>query len=136
MKTSFSLLMAAAIGVAAGCTQDETPAQAQRDADADASEHETDNTGRNARDREGENVTPFDQSNDEEDTRITREIRQSITEDDLSFNADNVKVVTTDRVVTLRGPVDSNEEKLAIEGKAKAVAGVARVISELETVRR
>lgn len=136
MRRTFALLFVGALGMAAGCTQDKTPAQAQRDADADASEHETDSTGRNARDREGNRITPFDQSTNKDDERITREIRKSIFDDDMSFNADNVKVTTDEGIVTLRGPVDSDEEKVAIERKAKGVEGVARVNSELETVRR
>jgi hyperosmotically inducible protein len=136
MRVAFTFCLASLLGVAAGCSQDKTPTQAQRAADADASEHDTDSTGRNARDREGATITPFDQSNNESDTRITQEIRKSITDDDLSVNADNVKIVTDGGIVTLRGPVDSDEEKAVIEQKAKAVDGVAQVNSHLETVRQ
>jgi hyperosmotically inducible protein len=136
MKATFTLFLFSALGIAVGCNQENTPTQAQRDADADASEHATDSTGRNARDREGATITPFDQSNNEGDTRITQEIRKSITDDDLSLNADNVKIVTNGGIVTLRGPVDSDEEKAVIEQKAKAVDGVAQVNSHLETVRQ
>jgi hyperosmotically inducible protein len=44
--------------------------------------------------------------------------------------------MTNGGIVTLRGPVDSDEEKAVIEQKAKAVDGVAQVNSHLETVRQ
>jgi osmotically-inducible protein OsmY len=60
-------------------------------------------------------------------------VRQAITSDDaLSTSAQNVKIVTSDGTVTLRGPVKSEKEKQDIEAKAKQVAGVKRVENELE----
>jgi len=60
-------------------------------------------------------------------------VRQAITSDDaLSTSAQNVKIVTSDGTVTLRGPVKSEKEKQDIETKAKQVAGVKRVENELE----
>ncbi|RIK75753.1 MAG: hyperosmotically inducible protein [Planctomycetota bacterium] len=137
MKTTMYFLAAAAAVAFGGCAEDKTPTQAQREADHEAREHEADDTGRNARDREGATVTPFDQGENETDRQITQEIRQAITGDDtMSANARNVKVVTSNGVVTLRGPVEDTEEKAAVERKAKSVDGVARVNSHLETVRR
>ncbi len=49
----------------------------------------------------------------------------------LSSYAHNVKVVTTNGTVTLKGPVRSDEEKSAIEAKATEVAGAGNVTSEL-----
>jgi osmotically-inducible protein OsmY len=120
-----------------GCEQQHGGRQAQNEADADARQHDTDNTGRNARDREGNTLTPADQGTSEKDTQITQDVRRAITDDkDMSVNARNVKIITRDAVVTLRGPVDSDAEKAAVEAKAKAVGGVARVDSHLETVKR
>ena len=48
------------------------------------------------------------------------------------MNAHNVKIITSGGVVTLRGPVNSPQEKAAIEAKAKQVAGVTRVDNLLE----
>ena len=68
---------------------------------------------------------PGDQSENEADRTITQNIRKAITADDsLSTNAKNVKIITNDGTVTLRGPVKSEKEKADIEAKAKQVAGV------------
>jgi osmotically-inducible protein OsmY len=52
--------------------------------------------------------------------------------EELSTDAKNVKVITQNGHVTLRGPVESAAEKATIEGKAVQVAGAGRVTSELE----
>ena len=44
----------------------------------------------------------------------------------------NVKIITNAGIVTLRGPVKTEQEKSAIEAKAKQVAGVTRVDNQLE----
>ena len=94
---------------------------------------EPDNSGRNVRDRDGQTKTPGDQSENEADRTITQNIRQAITADDsLSTNAKNVKIITNDGTVTLRGPVKSEKEKTDIEAKAKQVAGVKRVDNQIE----
>ena len=92
-----------------------------------------DNSGRNVRDRDDQTKTPGDQSENEADRTITQNIRQAITADDsLSTNAKNVKIITNDGTVTLRGPVKSEKEKSDIEAKAKQVAGVKRVDNQIE----
>ena len=64
---------------------------------------------------------------------MTAAIRKAIVDDrSLSVNAHNVKVMTTNGVVTLRGPVKSEEEKRVVEAKARQVAGVAQVNNLLE----
>jgi hyperosmotically inducible periplasmic protein len=96
---------------------------------------EPDNSGRNVRDRSGDTKTPGDQPENEADRTITQNIRQAITGDEsLSTNAKNVKIITNDGTVTLRGPVKSEKEKTEIEAKAKQVAGVKRVDNQLEVV--
>ena len=88
---------------------------------------EPDNSGRNVRDRDNQTKTPGDQSENEADRTITQNIRQAITADNsLSTNAKNVKIITNDGTVTLRGPVKSEKEKTDIEAKAKQVAGVKK----------
>ena len=65
--------------------------------------------------------------------RITQEIRKAVVANDaLSVNAHNVKIITSGGVVTLRGPVNSADEKAAIYAEAKRVAGVTRVDNLLE----
>jgi hypothetical protein len=92
-----------------------------------------DNTGRNDRDRDGGTLTPEDQSESAADRKITADIRTAITSDSsMSMNARNVKIITLNGVVTLRGPVETQGEKDAIEAKAESVAGVTRVDNQLE----
>jgi len=92
-----------------------------------------DNTGRNIRDRSGETLTPGDQSSSEADLALTQKIRQAVVADDsLSTNAHNVKIITNNGIVTLRGPVNSAQEKANIDAKAKQIAGATKVKNELE----
>jgi hyperosmotically inducible periplasmic protein len=92
-----------------------------------------DNTGKNERDRNQAAKTAGDQSENEADRKITQEVRKSIVGDDrLSTSAQNVKIITNDGKVTLRGPVKSEQEKKEIESKAKQVAGVKNVENQLE----
>ena len=49
----------------------------------------------------------------------------------LSTYAHNVKIITQNGQVTLKGPVRSEDEKRAIEAKATEVAGENKVTSEL-----
>ncbi len=85
---------------------------------------EPDNTGRNVRDRNEATKTPGDQSENEADRTITQNIRKAITADDsLSTNAKNVKIITNDGTVTLRGTRQKRE-------------GESRYRSESETGRR
>jgi hyperosmotically inducible protein len=92
-----------------------------------------DNSGKNARDRFEGAVTVGDQSKSTADLGITRSIREAIRADNsLSMNANNVKVASSDGVVTLRGPVASASEKAAVAATAQRVAGVRRVENELE----
>lgn len=91
-----------------------------------------DNTKLNERDR-GDTVTPVDQGNNEEDIQITATIRREMMGDErLSFAAKNVKVITSGRKVTLRGPVASVDEKTSVEAIAKKTNGVSTVDSQLE----
>lgn len=92
-----------------------------------------DNTGINARDRNGAAPDPTDQSSTPEDTEITASIRRAVTKDEsLSVNAKNVKIITANGQVTLRGPVDSGAEREKIVLMAKALSGGYPVINELE----
>jgi len=91
------------------------------------------NTAKNERDRNDATKTAGDQSENEADRKITQEVRKSIVDDDkLSTSAQNVKIITNDGKVTLRGPVKSEEEKKTVESKAKQVAGVKNVDNQLE----
>jgi osmotically-inducible protein OsmY len=92
-----------------------------------------DNTGTNVRDRDDQTLTPFDQSESEVDRSLTQRIRQAVVADDaLSTNAKNVKIITVNGRVTLRGPVKSEQEKAAIAAKAQQIAGADNVENQLE----
>jgi len=94
---------------------------------------EPDNSGRNVRDADGATKTPGDQSESEADRTITQNVRQAVTADDsISTNGKNVKIVTVDGTVTLRGPVKSEQEKTNIAAKAQQIAGVKQVDNQLE----
>jgi hyperosmotically inducible periplasmic protein len=85
----------------------------------------------------GDTVTPGDQSNTKTDLHLTQEIRKALMADEsLSTNAKNVKIITANGVVTLRGPVNTPQEKATIEAKAQSIAGAKNVESQLEIVRQ
>jgi osmotically-inducible protein OsmY len=104
---------------------------------SDTSSVPPENTGKNVRDRDSNSMTPFKQSNNPADVKITRQIRRALMEDkSLSTNARNVKVITIDGTVTLRGPVNSEHEKMAIADKAQRIAGAGHVNDQLEIAGR
>jgi hyperosmotically inducible periplasmic protein len=126
MKIISLLFLISAVIVGAGCSRD-------REAPKTTAAVEADNTGRNVRDRNDATKTAEDQSENEADRTITQNIRKTINSDEsLSTNAKNVKIITNDGIVTLRGPVKSEKEKVDIEAKAKQVSGVKRVDNQLE----
>jgi hyperosmotically inducible protein len=91
-----------------------------------------DNTKVNQRDRSQNEPTADQQKNNRSDRDITQQIRQSIMKDKtLSTYAHNVKIITQNGQVTLKGPVRSADEKQAMEAKAVEVAGDGKVTSEL-----
>ena len=78
-------------------------------------------------------TTADHQKNNKADRMITQNIRKSIMADkSLSTYAKNVKVITKDGAVTLRGPVRTAEEKSSVEMKATEVAGAGHVTNEIE----
>ena len=91
-----------------------------------------DNTKMNAQDRDKASPTADQQKDNRSDREITQQIRQSLVKDkSLSTYGHNVKVITQNGQVTLKGPVRSDDEKKAIEAKATEVAGENKVTSEL-----
>jgi osmotically-inducible protein OsmY len=92
-----------------------------------------DNTAKNERDASGDTKTSGDQSESPEDIKITAAIRRAVVADDaLSMTATNVKIITADGKVTLRGPVKTAAEKTKIGELAKKNAGKAKVDNQLE----
>ena len=100
---------------------------------ADNDKTNPDNTAINERDRSGETQTSGDQSNSSSDLKITQAIRQALMKDsELSITAKNIKVITNNGQVTLRGPVRNAEEKAKINQLAKSAAGDAKIDDQLD----
>ena len=92
-----------------------------------------DNSARNERDRDDRTTTPMDQGNSKADTEITAQIRKAIVSgSDMSVNAQNVKIITNNGRVTLRGPVKNEEEKRMIGEAANRIARSENVENQLE----
>lgn len=147
-----ALLVLAALGAIVGCDKrDGNDASDRREAAAEKREEvaeqreeafevlaaDADDTKKNVRDRDPASVTPLDQKNNETDLTITQKIRQDVVSaDGFSMDARNVKIVTADGVVTLRGPVESDRERSRIVEMARKVEGVKRVDDRLEVARQ
>jgi len=92
-----------------------------------------DNTKNNQSDRNTNRTTADQQKNNQSDIELARQIRKALVNDkSLSTNAHNVKVVVEGGMVTLKGPVNSADEKQAVETKASQLAGSDKVTSELQ----
>jgi len=117
---------------AVGCDRSEGTGSTKPEVKA-AEPAAADNTEKNERDRKASALTPGDQGESEADRTITQRIRQGVVGDDgLSTTATNVKIITVNGVVTLRGPVKNAEERSTIGAIAQRVAGVTRVDNQLE----
>jgi osmotically-inducible protein OsmY len=91
-----------------------------------------DNTKVNQRDRAKTAVTADQQKENPADRAITQKIRQSLMKDKgLSTYAHNVKVITMDGQVTVKGPVRSEGEKRTVLAKATEVAGEGKVTDQI-----
>jgi hyperosmotically inducible protein len=92
-----------------------------------------DNSGINTRDRSDNAMTAGKQSGAKGDLTLTTRIRSAIVKDkSLSMMAHNVKIISVNGEVTLRGPVKSEQEKTTVGSKAQAIAGTDRVDNRLE----
>jgi hyperosmotically inducible protein len=92
-----------------------------------------DNTKVNQRDRNTSEPTADQQKNAKSDREMTRKIRQALIQDrSLSTYGHNVKIITQNGMVTLKGPVQSEDEKKAVETKATEIAGENNVTSNLD----
>jgi hyperosmotically inducible periplasmic protein len=95
-----------------------------------AAQQAPDNTSQN-KDQAG--PTADNQKMNPADRELTQKIRKSIHQDkSLSTYAHNIKIITQDGKVTLRGPVRSEDEKNNLQAKAIAVAGDGNVTNQLE----
>lgn len=87
-----------------------------------------DNTGNNKQ----EGITADQQSNAAADRAITRKIRKSLIADkSLSTDAHNVKIITKNGMVTLKGPVKSEDEKQKVASMAAEVVDASKIDNQL-----
>ena len=115
-RTVWLLIMAASLSVAADDKKAVNP----------------DNTKVNKRDRNEAEPTADRQKMNPADRELTRKIRSAVMDDkSLSTYAHNVKIISQDGMVTLKGPVRSDEERKTIEAKAAEIAGSGNVKNEM-----
>jgi hyperosmotically inducible periplasmic protein len=93
----------------------------------------SDNSKSNQGDANAGAVTSDQQKMNPADRNITKQIRSAIFKDkSLSTYAHNIKIITQDGKVTLKGPVRSDDEKANVEAKAATVVGASNVTSEIQ----
>jgi hyperosmotically inducible periplasmic protein len=81
--------------------------------------------------------TADQQSEATSDRMLTKKIRQSLIADQsLSTYGHNVKIITKNGMVTLKGPVHTEDEKSAIASKAAEVAGGQDKVTNQLTVKQ
>jgi len=115
----FGVALAAGIAIAAANPFAQTPPK-------------PDNTKVNTRDRAASAKTADQQSNQKADLDLAKQIRQAIVADkSLSTYAHNIKVITSDGNVTLKGPVHTAAEKSAVEAKSVEIAGAGKVSNQI-----
>jgi len=103
----------------------------------DASTPKPDNTKVNKRDRNAGEVTADQQKMNATDRELTRKIRRSIMADkSLSTYAHNIKIISQNGAVTLKGPGKSDDEKKTVMAKAVAVAGSADKVTDQISVKQ
>ncbi|MGZ4955407.1 MAG: BON domain-containing protein [Methylobacter sp.] len=91
------------------------------------------NTERNVRDKQGTTLTPEDQKETKSDVKVTAKIRKAVVADkSFSVDAKNIKIITRNGIVTLRGPVESEAENLKLQQIATQTHGVVKVNNQLE----
>jgi len=96
-------------------------------------QEQSDNTKMNKGDASKDATTADQQKMNPSDRAITQKIRAEIMKDkSLSTYAHNVKIITQDGKVTLKGPVRTQDEKASVEGKATTIAGNGNVTSQIE----
>lgn len=93
-----------------------------------------DNSRINMRDQGASNLTSLDQGNSDADIKTSASIRKMMLSatNDFSLDARNIKIITQNGKVTLRGPVNSDTEKSQIGAIAKGVAGDGNVENDLD----
>ncbi len=91
-----------------------------------------DNTANNETEVKKNLPSVMDQGNSESDLNLTKDIRSAVVGSELSFNAKNVKIISNNSHVILRGVVESQEEHQAILKLARAHADPAKITDDLK----
>lgn len=91
-----------------------------------------DNSAQNEEEMRKDGSTPTDQGNSDKDIQITKDIRSGIMDKDLSFNAKNIKIITRNGHVTLKGVVESDSEHEAIIKIASNHAKKEKITDDLK----
>lgn len=129
-KTAILLILSLLVFGGAACNSQ--PAEKTQ---ASSATTPADSAGPKVQDRSGATLTPGDQSESEADRALTQRVRLAVVADDsLSTTAHNIKIITINGVMTLRGPVNSAQEKANIDAKAQQIAGATKVNNQLEIV--
>ena len=111
-------LVAACAATVLTCSLGYVPARGQ----------EPDNSNQN----KAQSQTADDQTNAKTDRLTTASVRKAIVGDkNLSTYAHNIKIITHDGRVTLRGPVKSEEEKQQVLTDAASAVTTANISNEL-----
>ena len=112
--------------LALGASLMAAPAVRQQDPQQPAPDNTKSNQNTNSPTADQQKMNPADRD-------LTKKIRAALQEDkSLSLYAHNIKIISQDGKVTLKGPVRSDDEKASIEAKAVAVAGDGNVINHLK----
>ena len=130
MKKLLLPLYASLLMIYSSQAQQATPSPSNS---AASDSNEADNTKRNSSEQNKSTDTAEKQSNSKDDLALTQKIRQAVVGDgSLSINGKNVKIIVQEGKVSLKGPVDSQQEKDTIAAKAGEIAGKDKVDNQLE----
>ena len=134
-KTFATAALAALLGCSSLGAVAQPSAQQSPAASDSAQAPAADNTKMNKQDGSENATTAQQQKDNPTDRELTQHVRQAIIADkSLSTYAHNVKIISQNGTVTLKGPVRSEDEKQAIAAKASEAAGTAKVVNELSVV--
>jgi osmotically-inducible protein OsmY len=121
----FGVVALAAITVSCSTS---TPFVSQASAQTDSAQTAPDNTKNN----KDHAQTADSQSNAKADRQITANVRKAILADkDLSTYAHNIKIITVNGAVTLKGPVKSEDEKQKIASDTASIVSADQISNEL-----
>ena len=93
---------------------------------------EPDNSAQNEKETREDAPDPTDQGNSDKDVQITKDIRAGIMDADLSFNAKNIKIITNNEHVTLKGVVGSESERKVIIKIAGNHANTGKITDDMK----